>query len=842
VKLQTRLVAAGVMFILAVLAVAGFAYIRGREQALANAEDSAEDLVRALEQHTLVVVRGIDRGLGVLRERIDVAALERPEQRQFFHELLNRWTRADPALGAFVIVDKNGVIVHRSNTPELQPVDNSDRDYFAVHRDNPEAGLVVGEPVIARSGPSRGYPIITFSRRLSASDGSFAGVIVATISIETLGQFYESLNVGRSGVVHIFRRDGVLLARSPAKVAVLGQRFDTLDLFRTKLPQADHGTYRARFPSDNVDRILAYRAVPNYPLVVTVSVAQAEIIAAWGQTALIGAGALLTLAVAFILLLLWLSTALKREAESTNALAINEARARSTLETLADGVITVDAHGTVQSCNPAAERMFACAAADVIGGSADRLLGVGRLSEILAASGAADTRSATVARREIEARRSDGKLFPAEIRMGIARGDPALGDLLIVTVRDLTDEKALQHQLQQSQKLEVIGHLTGGIAHDFGNVLAGITMNLESSLRQSAAGASGRGQIDAALQAARSGREIVQRLMAFARRQPLNPCSSDLNQLISGCMPLMRQGRGPGIQIEAQLSGGLAPILVDRGGLESAVLNLVINANDSMPDGGMIVIETGQVTVGAARAAEWGIRPGPYATLAVRDTGSGMTAEVRRRIFEPFFTTKQAGTGLGLSMVQSFVTQSGGHLEVDSAPGAGTTVTMLFPMLRGRQAAAADWFTQLAASAPASSGRSILLVEDNAIVRDGLKLLLEQLGHRPITAPDAEQACVLLEQNPDIELLLTDIGLPGMSGRQLARLARTRKAGIKVLFVTGYDTMVGGEQPLAEFDADTGLLMKPFFEEDLASEIDRLFKTAPTPSGEQRKRVVNGAR
>jgi PAS domain S-box-containing protein len=571
---------------------------------------------------------------------------------------------------------------------------------------------------------------------------------------------------------------------------------------------------------------------------VTVSVADAEIIAAWQPTALIGASALLALAAAAMALLLWLAAALKREAASTRALAVNEARARSTLETLADGVITVDARGTIQSFNPAAERMFGYAAAEVIGGTADRLLGVGRLSELRASAEPVSAR-----RHEIEARRVDGQHFPAELRFGIAHGDPAVGDLMIVTIRDLTEEKALQHQFEQSQKLEVIGHLTGGIAHDFGNVLAGITTNVESSLRQMSAEAAGREPLDAALQATRSGREIVQRLLAFARRQPLNPCSSDINQLISSSMPLLRQGRGPGIRIETRLSGGLPPILIDRGGLESALLNLVINANDAMPNGGTIVVETGQVLIGAARAAEWGVRAGPHATLAVRDTGSGMTAEVRHRIFEPFFSTKPAGTGLGLSMVHRFVAQSGGHLEVDSKPGAGTSITMYFPIQRGAHAGAAGWFSQLAASAPApSTGRSILVVEDNPIVRDGLMLLLQQLGHQPIAAPDAEQAAALLDRNPQIELLLTDIGLPGMNGRQLVRSVRTRRPGIKVLFATGYDTMANGERPLAEVDANTGLLMKPFFEEDLTKEIDRLFRASPRPNGERKPRSANGGR
>jgi PAS domain S-box-containing protein len=837
------LIAAGVLLVLVVLAVATFSYLQGRERALSQAEENAEDLARALEQHTFVVVRGIDRALSVLPERIDLDALHRPDQRLFFHQLLDRWSRADPSMTMFNIADKHGIILHRSRTPVSEPIDISDRSFFIQHRENADAGLVIGEPVIARSGPNEGQPIMVFSRRLSAPDGSFAGVIVAIAPAATLREFYESLNVGRSGVVNLFRRDGVLLARSPSDADALGKRFDAMDLFSTHLPMAQHGTYRGRLEADDRSRIIAYRTIPQYPLVVMVSVAETEILAGWRQTAVIGATALLLLAAAVMLLMLWLSGALRREAASIRALAINEARARSTLETLSDGVITIDARGVVQSFNPAAERMFGYAAAEIVGGTADRMIGLGRLGELAGSLTGIDGQGNGAARREIEAMRSNGQLFPAELRFGVARGDSALGDLLIVTVRDLSDEKALQHQFEQSQKLEVIGHLTGGIAHDFGNVLAGITTNLETSLRQMPADAPARGQIDVALRAARGGREIVQRLMAFARKQPLNPCPSDINQLISSIMPLLRQGRGPGIEIETKLSSGLAPINIDRSGMENAILNLVINANDAMPAGGRIVLETGRVNISPMRAAQWGVKAGEYATLAVRDAGSGMTPEISRQIFEPFFSTKPAGTGLGLSMVQRFVAQSGGSVSVDTKPGAGTCITMYFPMLRGRQGTASDWFNQLAPSTLGPSrGRAILVVEDNKMVREGVTLLLQQLGHRPIAVPDAQQALARLDEDAGIELLLTDIGLPGMNGRQLARVARGRNPAIKVLFATGYDTMSGGERPLAEVDDNTGLLMKPFFEEDLTREIERLFRSEPArPNGEGRMtRAVNG--
>lgn len=669
--------------------------------------------------------------------------------------------------------------------------------------------------------------MLGFSRRLDRADGSFAGVVVAALPVASLGGFYETLNVGRNGIINVFRRDSVLLARSPAEEAALGRRYDMLELFRKRLPDSEHGTYRARTFIDTVPRVISYRAVAQYPLVVTVSVTEDEVVAGWRHSALIGSAALLILGGTVLALLLWLSGMLKREARSTAALAANEARARVTLETLADGVVTTDEHGIVQACNPAAERMFGYPAATIIGQSADRLIGVGALSQLIAALRSADRKDEAVARQKIEARRSDGRLFPAELRLGLAHGGPGVGDLTIVTVRDLSEETALQHQFEQSQKLEVIGHLTGGIAHDFGNVLAGVTTSLESSMRLLPTEAPAREQIGAALRAARSGRAIVQRLMAFARKQQLNPCSSELNQLVSSMMPLLQQGRGPEIRIETKLSDGLASVLLDRSGIESALLNLVVNACDAMPSGGVVTLETGRVNIGAARASEWGIRPGEYATLTVRDTGSGMTEDIRKRIFEPFFTTKLTGTGLGLSMVQRFAAQSGGYVSVDSTPGSGTRITLYFPMQRGRVGAGDAWVSELASTAPApSQGRFILVVEDNDIVRHGIMLMLHQLGHRPIAAGDAEAALAQLDKNGDVELLLTDIGLPGMNGRQLARIARRRNPSIRVLFITGYDA-ANGERPLAEINGSTGLLMKPFFEEDLVKEIARLFHTEP---------------
>ena len=239
-----------------------------------------------------------------------MTALRRPDQRLAFHQLLDRWARADPAGAHFMIFDESGIVRHRSHSAEPLPIDNADRPYFAVHRERADAGLFIGEPVTARSGPVEGEPVIAFSRRVPAADGSLGGVVVAGMPAKALMEFYESLNVGRSGVVSLFRRDGALLARSPADGRI-GQRFDQIQLFRKELPKAEYGSFRSRFVTDGIDRITSYRAVPQYPLIVAVSLSEDEVMAAWHENAMINAAALLTLTAAIGLLVVWLSTALK---------------------------------------------------------------------------------------------------------------------------------------------------------------------------------------------------------------------------------------------------------------------------------------------------------------------------------------------------------------------------------------------------------------------------------------------------------------------------------------------------------------------------------------------------
>ena len=362
--------------------------------------------------------------------------------------------------------------------------------------------------------------------------------------------------------------------------------------------------------------------------------------------------------------------------------------------------------------------------------------------------------------------------------------------------RDITAEREAQsalakseEALRQSQKMESLGQLTGGIAHDFNNLLTGIIGAMNVVKRRIAAGRLNDVErfLDAASASAYRAAALTHRLLAFARRQPLDPRPVDVNQLILGMEDLLRRSVGEKITLEFILVPEQWPATTDANQLENALLNLVINSRDAMPDGGRIVIETAGTTVtGRELSSPYEIEPGDYTIIRVTDSGVGMGPETLAKVFDPFFTTKPIGqgTGLGLSMVYGFAKQSRGHIQIDSEPGNGTTVRLYLP--RHQQVEAYRPAVIPRGEMPHGEGETVLLVEDDPAVRLLLAEVLVELGYASIEAADAEAALPLLASNQRLDLMITDVGLPGLSGRQLADLAREHRPELKVLFVTGY--------------------------------------------------------
>ncbi|SFV00066.1 PAS domain S-box-containing protein [Methylobacterium sp. 174MFSha1.1] len=356
--------------------------------------------------------------------------------------------------------------------------------------------------------------------------------------------------------------------------------------------------------------------------------------------------------------------------------------------------------------------------------------------------------------------------------------------------RDVTEQRELEEAFRQSQKMEAVGQLTGGIAHDFNNLLTGIVGSLDllsTRLSQGRLDVAPR-YIEAALTSAHRAAALTHRLLAFARRQPLDPRPVDANALVVSLEDLVRRTLGETVALETRLAEGLWPTLCDANQLESAILNLAINARDAMPEGGRLVIETRNVELDAVFAAAHGdVAPGAYLRLAVTDTGTGMPPEVVRRAFDPFFTTKPLGqgTGLGLSMIYGFARQSEGHAVITSEVGRGTTVALYLPRHAGPPAAEIP-APAPAATPPAGSGETVLVVEDEPAVRSLIVDVLRDLGYRALEAKDGPAGLAVLRGPARIDLLVTDVGLPGLNGRQLADAAREHRPDLKVLFITGY--------------------------------------------------------
>jgi signal transduction histidine kinase/ActR/RegA family two-component response regulator len=382
-------------------------------------------------------------------------------------------------------------------------------------------------------------------------------------------------------------------------------------------------------------------------------------------------------------------------------------------------------------------------------------------------------------------------------------------------------------QLRQMQKLEAIGQLTGGIAHDFNNMLAVAMISLRLNARRVQRGDTQVQElIDGGTQSLERAATLTRRLLAFARQQSLSPETLNVNRLLAGMEDMLRRTLREDIVIETRLAGGVWRTYADVAGLESAIINLAVNARDAMADGGKLTIETANVELDEAYAAEHAdVTPGEYVVIAVTDTGCGMTPEVIERAFDPFFTTKPAGqgTGLGLSQVFGFLKQSGGHVGIYSEPGTGTTIKLYLPKLRDQADRSTRIAPTLSPMRAVGAQELILVVEDDDRVRQVTVQLLHELNYTTIDADCAETALTLLDGHADVQVLLTDVIMPDMNGRRLAEEALKRRPDLKVLYTTGYTRSAIVHNGI--LDPGVQLLTKPFTIEALAQKLDDVLRT-----------------
>ncbi|RWX80775.1 PAS domain-containing sensor histidine kinase [Neorhizobium lilium] len=510
-----------------------------------------------------------------------------------------------------------------------------------------------------------------------------------------------------------------------------------------------------------------------------------------------------------------------RKAEA--AVRSREAHLSSILDTVPDAMVVIDHKGIVQSFSKAAEKLFGMKGEEICGKNVSTLMPnpdreahddyIGHYLET-------GEKRIIGYGRVVTGQRADGTQFPMELHVGEATVN---GERIFTGfVRDLTSRYKIEEDLRQAQKMEAVGQLTGGIAHDFNNLLTVISGNLEMVEEKLPPGPL-RDILKEAQEAASDGAKLTGQLLAFGRRQPLNPKQADLGQLISGFSNLLRRTLGEDIKLSTILTGSNFDVLVDSSQLQNAILNIAINARDAMPKGGKLTMEISRVQLDADYAKMYPeVRSGDFILIAMTDTGIGMNEEVRKHAIEPFFTTKKtgSGTGLGLSMVYGFVKQSGGHLQLYSEIDHGTTIRIYLPAMSGRTMQPAHEEAGAAEMPLPQGDETVLVVEDDRRVRRVAVARLSSMGYSVLEAESGHGALAILKDNRDIALLFTDIVMPGgMTGDELAQEAREIRPDLAVLFTSGYS-----EPALAAKNIIPGAqwLRKPYTARELASTIREL--------------------
>jgi PAS domain S-box-containing protein len=500
----------------------------------------------------------------------------------------------------------------------------------------------------------------------------------------------------------------------------------------------------------------------------------------------------------------------------------SEQMALAIIETALDGFMQLDAAGKVLAWSVKAEEMFGWSREEIVGRKLAHFVITPENRDVYAEIITDFLRGAEKGilgqRFESVSMRRDGKRLNTEVSLtALRRRD---GYVINCFVRDITAKLVAEEQFRQAQKMETVGQLTGGIAHDFNNMLTVITGTIDI-LGDAVADKPELAAIAKLIsEAADRGAELTRHLLAFARKQPLQPHEVDINELIVNTLKLVRSALGESIETETVLMGDVSPALVDPSQLSSALLNLSINARDAMPNGGKLLFETHNVVLDQSYAlSNTEVRAGNYVLIAVTDNGTGIPEAIRAKIFEPFFTTKDVGkgTGLGLSMVYGFVKQSGGHIQVYSEEGYGTTFKLYLPCAVAQSEQPAG---ELLESESEGGNETILVVEDDLMVRTYVIAQLASLNYKTLSAANGAEALAIVDSGAQFDLLFTDVVMPGkMNGRELADEIAKRRPSLKVLFTSGYtqDAMVHH----GRLDSGVLLLAKPYRKIELARMLRR---------------------
>jgi signal transduction histidine kinase len=819
-------VTAGVLLIVLVIAGSTAFLASERTRELARSDHEITNLATILSEQTdrsFQALQTVQRGLV---ERMRLRGIDSEDQ--FVHdmsgrdvyELLRAQIRGLPYVNVISLIGADGKLINFSRYWPIPDVHVADRDYFRAFVNDSNLRQFISKPVENRIN---GDWSIFLARKFTAPNGKFLGLVLSLIKVSYFEDFFRSVLPSSASAIAVFRNDGTLLARYPHGDAVIGSSYMS-GVFKMIDATGNDNPHIIYSRIDGTQRIVTHHSLAHFPLIVSVSTTEAAALKDWRHEVIM-LGTLVAIAIGAIAATVFFAARSVRREIQIESLGVRMRAERAetllteAIDSISEGFVIFDANDRLVMCNEAYKKAYPRSAELMVPGANFREIlrygldhgeyadAVGREDEWLEER--LDRHHAPAA--TIEQVMSDGRhLLVVERRTpsGLSAG----------LRLDVTALRSTEAQLYQAQKMESIGQLTGGIAHDFNNMLGTIVGNLDLLAERTAGNPSLATPAGEALDAALRAAELNKRLLAFARKQPLRPQAVDVAKQLGGLTNLLKDVLGETITVRVMIRDGLWPIVADPAQLESAIVNLAVNARDAMSEGGTIMIEASNKTLDADYAMENAeVTPGDYVAITVTDNGPGMTPEVLAHAFEPFFTTKPTGkgTGLGLSQVYGFAKQSAGHAKIYSELGHGTTVKIYLPRTRDKAQDAPAPAEARPASLPTGS-EIVLLAEDNDGLRRTTSRVLREFGYRVLEAENGPTALQILHSDEPIDLLFTDVVMAGgMSGYELAANARRTRPGLKILFATGFAEMSG--RPNA--DDNTSVLSKPYRKDEVAQKI-----------------------
>ncbi|MCX7367092.1 MAG: ATP-binding protein [Alphaproteobacteria bacterium] len=770
-----------------------------RSDALASGENVLNAFAQLTEEQTTRTFQNVDQTLvSLASESVTVA-----DSVALTLELrVLRATR--PFLRALSVTDEQGRVIAGTEAG-VGGMDLSYRPYFIRHRDDPTAEFVVGAPL---KGRLTGAWVLPATRSMRLPNGEFAGVIIAAVDPRFFDRVWTVERSMPEQATALWSDRGMMLMRSPFVESTMGGTTFGPSILAHTRDGAMSGSYEAVSTIDGRSRLVAFRRIADYPeFILSVTQPTERVLAAWHHTVAIGVSGWAVAMAMLIALAVWLIG-------EWNARRATQDRYRVLFNANPHPMVVMDPPTRrFLDVNDAALKEYGWSLREALAMTAYDVYPPEDLA-ILAERKIAVASEVVQVIRGLRHLKKDGTAFEVEMHTCAIQLD---GKAAILTmVENVTTRHAIEGQLRQSQKMEAVGQLTGGIAHDFNNILTVILANADALQEEERLDASVTGRLDQIAKAVQRAGGLTRQLLAFSRKQKLNPQHTDINLLVAGIGKLLRRSLGAQIDIASVLADGLWPVNVDRTQLETALVNLCVNARDAMPTGGKLLIETRNATLGESDVARTpGLSAGEFVALVVTDTGSGIPADMRDKVFEPFFTTKEVGkgTGLGLSMVYGFIRQSNGHIRIDSEVGRGTTFELFLPRFQG---AAEETIVEARRIVLPARAERLLVVEDDDQVRDNVVRQLQSLGYVVAQASDGTLGIAAFEAAVQpFDLMLTDVVMPGpFNGKQLADEVTRRWPATRILFMSGYTENIFVRD--GRVDSGIRLLAKPFRKKDLA--------------------------